>query len=64
MFTFAFVINKGDKVYTSGLTGISENIYVGEVLDVLMSEDNLVQKINIKLLDNQNLNYVAIMVGE
>ena len=52
------VINKGDKVYTSGLTGISENIYVGEVLDVLMSEDNLVQKINIKLLDNQNLNYV------
>ena len=58
------VINKGDKVYTSGLTGISQNIYVGEVLDVLMSEDNLVQKINIKLLDNQNLNYVAIMVGE
>lgn len=51
-------INIGDKVYTSGLTLIPYGIYVGEVISV--SEDELGKKANIKLVANNNLNYVGV----
>ena len=51
-------INIGDKVYTSGLTLIPHGIYVGEVISV--SEDELGKKANIKLVANNNLNYVGV----
>lgn len=54
-------INEGDKVYTSGLTSIPENIYVGEVIKTYYSNDNLGQIAIIKLLDYNSLNYVAIL---
>ena len=54
-------INEGDKVYTSGLTSIPENIYVGEVIKTYYSNDNLGKIAIIKLLDYNSLNYVAIL---
>lgn len=55
-------INIGDTVYTSGLTSIPENIVVGYVKDVNKTSINT--EVTISLLDNNNLNYVAIMVTE
>lgn len=55
-------INIGDIVYTSGLTNIPENILVGYVKEVNKTSINT--EVTISLLDNNNLNYVAIMVSE
>ena len=55
-------INIGDTVYTSGLTSIPENILVGYVKEVNKTSINT--EVTISLLDNNNLNYVAIMVNK
>lgn len=55
-------INIGDIVYTSGLTNIPENILVGYVKEVNKTSINT--EVTISLLDNNNLNYVAIMVNK
>ena len=54
-------INIGDKVYTSGLTKIPKGIYVGEVVNVTSINDNLNKLVEIKLISNDNLNYVAVI---
>ena len=54
-------INIGDKVYTSGLTNIAENIYIGEIESVSLNKDETAKEATVKLIDNNNLNYVAIM---
>lgn len=57
-------IKKGDKVYTSGLTSIPKDIFVGEVLAVSRTENDLTQRLEVNLINNNNLNYVAILVGD
>ena len=55
-------IKKKDKIYTSGLGTIPENIYVGEVVKI--SSDNLNTIINFKTSYNiNNLNSVLILRG-
>jgi len=53
-------INIGDKVYTSGLTNIKEGIYIGDIKEISLNHDNTSQIAKINLLDNKNLNYVAV----
>lgn len=55
-------IKVGDTVYTSGLTKIPANILVGYVKEVNKTSINT--EVTISLLDNNNLNYVAIMVNK
>ena len=57
-------IKKGDKVYTSGLTSIPKDIFVGEVLAVSRTENDLTQRLEVNVINNNNLNYVAILVGD
>ena len=55
-------IKKGDKVYTSGLTEIKENLLVGEVEAILL--DNLELQYNIIIkpsVDFNKLNYVGVI---
>lgn len=54
-------INIGDKVYTSGLTNIVGDIYVGEVIKTYSSYDNLGKMAIIKLVNSDNLNYVGVI---
>ena len=54
-------INIGDKVYTSGLTNVMGDILVGEIVNVVMNEDDTNKLAKIKLIDNSNLNYVGIV---
>lgn len=54
-------VNKGDKVYTSGYGEIAENIYIGQIEEITSDKENLGQIAKVKLLDNHNLNYVAIL---
>ncbi len=56
-------LNVGDKVYTSGYSGMIEGIYVGEVVNVFMDSNNLGKEVEVKLVDNKNLNYVSIIRG-
>lgn len=52
---------EGDKVYTSGYSKIPEGIYVGTVINVKMDNNDLGKEVNVKLVDNTNLNYVAVI---
>lgn len=56
-------IKEHDKVYTSGLTKIPADIYIGEVIKIYESSDNLGQVALIKLNNNEDLNYVAVLTG-
>ena len=51
----------GDKVYTSGLTEIVGDIFVGEIEEVLMNEDGTAKMAKVNLLDNGYLNYVGVV---
>lgn len=51
----------GDKVYTSGYSKIPEGIYVGTIINVKMDNNDLGKEVNVKLIDNTNLNYVAVI---
>lgn len=57
-------ISIGDKIYTSNYGGVQADIYVGEVTEIMMDKDGLGQEARIKLIDNNNLNYVSVMVNE
>lgn len=56
-------LKEGDKVYTSNYSGLPENIYIGEIESISFDNENLGQTAKIKLIDNHNLNYVAVIVG-
>lgn len=53
-------INVGDKVYTSGLTLVPGGIYVGEVISVDETGDGLGLVAKVKIISNNDLNYVGI----
>lgn len=53
-------INVGDKVYTSGLTLVPGGIYVGEVVSVDETGDGLGLVAKVKIISNNDLNYVGI----
>ena len=58
-------INKGDIIYTSGLTDIMGNIPVAKVIDIKESEDKLEKILEVKELTNlKDLKYVMIISGE
>lgn len=52
-------VSVGDKIYTSGLNDIVKGIYVGEVSNII--EDELGLILDVKLIDNRNLNYVGVI---
>lgn len=55
-------INKGDKVYTSGLGNINKGIYVGKVKEIVLSNTKIEQIIKLEpRKDLENINYVYIM---
>lgn len=56
-------IKVGDKVYTSGYSGLYEGIYIGEIESVSLDNEKLGQVAKVKLIDNKHLNYVAILTG-
>ncbi len=53
-------LNIGDKVYTSGYSEMPEGIYIGEIEKIDSDNEELGQIAKIKLLDNKNLNYIAV----
>ena len=58
-------IKEGDVVYTSGLVlEIPYGIYVGTVSKVGNDQDNLGKELKIITVNNDNLNYVAVITGE
>lgn len=59
------VCNKGDIVYTSGLTNIPKNIVVGVVKDITFDPSGVKKKVLIQsTINNKDLNYVSIFEGE
>ncbi len=55
-------INIGDKIYTSGLTNTPENIYIGEVKNIIL--DNLELEYILEVsspVDFYNLKYVGVL---
>lgn len=54
-------INIGDNVYTSNLTNIPADIYIGKVISINYDENNLGQSVKIDIADNNNLNYVGVV---
>ena len=58
-------IKEGDVVYTSGLVlEIPYGIYVGTVSKVDNDQDNLGKELKIITVNNDNLNYIAVITGE
>lgn len=57
-------IKEGDIVYTSGLSKIPAGLLVGEITSVRMDSNALGKEAKVNLVDNKNLNYVAIIKGE
>ncbi len=56
-------IKSGDKIYTSGYSVVVKNIYVGEIDEVAYDNENLGKEVTVKLVDNTNLNYIAVIRG-
>ena len=58
-------INKGDIIYTSGLTDIMGNIPIAKVVNIKESEDKLEKILEVKELTNlKDLKYVMIISGD
>ena len=58
-------IKEGDVVYTSGLVvEIPYGIYVGTVSKIDNDQDNLGKELKIIMVNNDNLNYIAVITGE
>lgn len=53
--------HEGDKVYTSGYSGLQEGIFVGTIKEVFMEKNNLGKEVSVELVDNTNLNYVSVI---
>lgn len=56
-------IKSGDKVYTSGLTNIPKGILIGSINEVNEDKEGLGLNGVVELLNNDNINYVAVLVG-
>ncbi len=55
-------IQVGDKIYTSGLTSIKENLLIGEVADIQKDPQGLESIIKVQLKANlNNLKYVGVI---
>lgn len=55
-------ISIGDKIFTSGLGKISENIYIGEVKDIVLANKNIEQLIKVDYkIKIKNVDYVTIL---
>lgn len=52
----------GDKIYSSGLTNIPENILIGEVQNIYPSTNTIEDTIDIKYIEN-NTTYVGILTN-
>lgn len=57
-------VKEGDVVYTSGLSKIPAGLLVGEVTSVKMDSNALGKEAKVNLVNNKNLNYIAIIKGE
>lgn len=57
-------VKEGDVVYTSGLSKIPAGLLVGEVTSVRMDNNALGKEAKVNLVNNKNLNYIAIIKGE
>ncbi len=56
-------INEKDKIYTSGYSETTKDIYIGEISKVNYDNENLGKEVTVKLIDNNNLNYIAVIKG-
>lgn len=56
-------IKSGDKIYTSGYSAVVKDIYVGEIDEVAYDDENLGKEVTVKLIDNNDLNYIAVIRG-
>ncbi len=55
-------INIGDKVYTSGLGNIKENIYIGKVKDITLDSKNIEKIVTVEYdLNIKDIDYVQIL---
>ena len=54
-------IKVGEKVYTSGLDESLGDIYIGEVLNVYYDQEGLGKNVDVKYVNNDNLNYVVVL---
>lgn len=54
-------ISDGDLIYTSGLTGIPKDIYVGKVNRIKMDNNNLGKELEVTLVDISDLIYVGVI---
>lgn len=55
-------IKIGDKIYTSGLTGIISNYYIGEVKNIKQLDLGLEREVEVKLAsDFSNIDYVVLL---
>ena len=55
-------INIGDIIYTSGLGNIKENIYIGEVKEIVLDNKNIEQKVIVDYkLNIKDIDYVTVI---
>ena len=54
-------IKVGEKVYTSGLDESLGDVYIGEVIKVYYDQEGLGKSVDVKYVDNSNLNYVVVL---
>lgn len=55
-------VNIGDYVYTSGLGNIKENIFIGEVKDIVLDNKNIEKKIIVDYkLNIKDIDYVTVI---
>ena len=54
----------GDSIYTSGLTYIPDNFYVGKIKKIIPEESGIKNKIIIDLESINNINYVMVIKGD
>ena len=55
-------INRGDKIYTSGIGNLPGDIYIGEVADISIDATEIEKTVSVKpAVDFANINYVLVV---
>jgi len=55
-------IEIGDHIYTSGLSNLDENIYIGKVKNIILDKKNIEKRILVDYnLDIKNIDYVTVL---